>query len=88
MNPRVGQVSLGYTFKEKEKESPRFLDGNGYFQCTKAHKLMPQGYKISLISITIIALISGPVKHETLCPNMRWSCPKPNSSMYLLQGIT
>jgi hypothetical protein len=39
----------------------------------KVHKLKPQWYKISLINIHIIALISGPAKHETLCPNVRWS---------------
>jgi len=39
----------------------------------KVHKLKPQWYQIRRINIHIIALISGPAKHETLCPNVRWS---------------
>jgi hypothetical protein len=40
----------------------------------KAHKLMPQWYKISLIKMTIISLISGPGKQENTLPPM-WGGP-------------
>jgi hypothetical protein len=47
----------------------------------KAHKLMPQWYKISLIKMPIISLISGPAKQETLCPQ----CGVVLSQLYFCQ---